>query len=56
MQRKVCHEADRFFAELVLSAIGSADNNRAITALLEELNQLDFCHPETGCRFIYTLV
>jgi len=29
-------------------------HDRAIAALLEELNQLNFCHPETGCRFIWS--
>lgn len=36
--------------------MASPTHDRAIAALLEELNQLNFCHPETGCRFIYTLV
>jgi len=31
-------------------------HDRAIAALLEDLNQLAFCHPETGQRFVYTLV
>jgi len=36
--------------------MASAVHDHAIAALLEELNQLNFCHPETGWRFIYTLV
>jgi len=36
--------------------MASPTHDRAIAALLEELNQLNFCHPETGCRFIYSLV
>ncbi|MBV5338811.1 MAG: hypothetical protein J0665_04525 [Deltaproteobacteria bacterium] len=36
--------------------MGSPMHDRAIAVLLEELNELNFCHPETGCRFIYTLV
>jgi len=31
-------------------------NDRAATALLEEINQHQFCHPETGDRLIYALV
>lgn len=31
-------------------------NNRAIAALLKEINQLKFCHPETGDQMIYSLV
>ena len=31
-------------------------NDRAIAALLEEINQLKFCHPETGDLLIYSLV
>ena len=30
--------------------------DKAIAALLEELTQQGFCHPETGARMIYTLV
>jgi len=36
--------------------MASPVHDRAIAALLEELNRLNFCHPETGDRFIYTLV
>ena len=31
-------------------------NDRAVAALLEEVNQLKFCHPETGDQLIYSLV
>lgn len=31
-------------------------NDRAVAALLEELNQLQFCHPETGDLLVYSLV
>ncbi|MDP1904712.1 MAG: hypothetical protein Q8M09_10785, partial [Pseudomonadota bacterium] len=31
-------------------------HDRAIAALLDDLNQLAFCHPETGQRFVYSLV
>ena len=31
-------------------------HDKAITALLEELTNLGFCHPETGAKMIYTLV
>ena len=31
-------------------------HDRAIAALLEDLNQLAFCHPETGQRLVYALV
>lgn len=30
-------------------------HDKAISALLEELTSLSFCHPETGLRMIYTL-
>jgi hypothetical protein len=36
--------------------MASPVHDRAISALLEELNRLNFCHPETGDRFIYALV
>jgi len=36
--------------------MASPVHDRAIAALLEELNHLNFCHPETGDRFIYSLV
>ncbi len=36
--------------------MASPVHDRAIAALLEELNLLNFCHPETGDRFIYALV
>ncbi|MBT5269661.1 MAG: hypothetical protein HOL70_09485 [Candidatus Marinimicrobia bacterium] len=36
--------------------MASPVHDRAVNALLEELNQLQFCHPETGDRLIYTLV
>lgn len=36
--------------------MASPVHDRAITALLEELNELNFCHPETGDRIIYGLV
>ena len=31
-------------------------HDKAISALLDELTQLEFCHPETGAKLIYTLV
>lgn len=31
-------------------------HDKAITALLEDLNSLGFCHPETGQKMIYALV
>ena len=31
-------------------------HNKAIAALLEDLNKLKFCHPETGAKMIYSLV
>ncbi|MBF0440135.1 MAG: hypothetical protein HQL93_13590 [Magnetococcales bacterium] len=31
-------------------------HDRAVAALLEELNQLQFCHPETGDLLVYSLV
>ena len=36
--------------------MASPVHDRAVNALLEELNQLQFCHPETGDRLIYALV
>ncbi len=36
--------------------MASPVHDRAIAALLEELNQLQFCHPETGDQMIYALV
>ena len=36
--------------------MASPVHDRAIAALLEELNQLCFCHPETGDQLIYTMV
>ena len=36
--------------------MASPVNDRAIAALLEELNKINFCHPETGDRMIYELV
>jgi hypothetical protein len=31
-------------------------HDKAIAALLEDLNNLDFCHPETGAKMVYALV
>ena len=31
-------------------------HDKAIAALLEDLNTLGFCHPETGAKMVYTLV
>ncbi|MDZ7867307.1 putative transposase [Acidovorax sp.] len=31
-------------------------NDKAISALLNDLTLQDFCHPDTGARMIYTLV
>jgi hypothetical protein len=31
-------------------------HDKAIEALLEDLNELGFCHPETGAKMIYSLV
>jgi hypothetical protein len=31
-------------------------NDRAVSALLEELTKQEFCHPESGAKMIYTLV
>ena len=31
-------------------------HDRAIEALLKELTEQDFCHPETGVRMIFVLV
>ncbi|MBF0146174.1 MAG: hypothetical protein HQL85_08310 [Magnetococcales bacterium] len=31
-------------------------HDRAIAALLEDLNQLQFCHPETEDQIVYSLV
>ena len=36
--------------------MASPVHDRAITQLLEELNTANYCHPETGHRFIYQLV
>jgi hypothetical protein len=36
--------------------MASPVHDRAVNALLEELNQIQFCHPETGDRLIYALV
>ena len=36
--------------------MASPVHDRAVAALLDELNQLQFHHPETGDRFIYELV
>ena len=36
--------------------MASPVHDRAIASLLDELNQLDFHHPETGARLIYSLV
>jgi hypothetical protein len=30
-------------------------HDRAVAGLLEELNQQEFCHPETGAKMVYTL-
>jgi hypothetical protein len=31
-------------------------HDKAIAALLEDLNSLEFCHPETGAKMVYALV
>lgn len=31
-------------------------HDKAIAALLEDLNDLGFCHPESGAKIIYSLV
>lgn len=31
-------------------------HDKAIAALLEDLNELGFCHPETGAKMVYSLV
>ena len=36
--------------------MASPVHDKAISALLDELTKLDFCHPETGAKLIYTLV
>jgi DNA-binding CsgD family transcriptional regulator len=36
--------------------MASPTHDKAIAALLEELTALNFCHPETGAKMIYTLV
>ncbi|MFY9328370.1 MAG: putative transposase [Georgfuchsia sp.] len=36
--------------------MASPVHDRAIAALLTDLNELNFCHPETGDRLIYSLV
>jgi len=35
--------------------MASPVHDRAVASLLEELNQQQFCHPETGAKMIYTL-
>jgi hypothetical protein len=36
--------------------MASPSHDKAVAALLDELNRLNFCHPETGARMIYALV
>jgi len=36
--------------------MASPVHDRAVAALLDELNRLDFTHPETGAKMIYSLV
>jgi len=36
--------------------MASPAHDKAISALLDELTQLEFCHPETWAKLIYTLV
>jgi hypothetical protein len=36
--------------------MASPAHDKAIAAVLDELTKLDFCHPETGAKLIYTLV
>ena len=36
--------------------MGSPAHDKAIAALLEELTEQNFCHPETGAKMIYKLV
>ena len=36
--------------------MASPVHDRAIAALLTDLNELNFCHPETGDRLVYSLV
>jgi hypothetical protein len=36
--------------------MASPVHDRAIAALLNDLNELNFCHPETGDRLLYSLV
>ena len=36
--------------------MASPVHNRAIAPLLDELTTANYCHPETGHRFIYQLV
>jgi len=36
--------------------MASPVHDRAITLLLDELTTANYCHPETGHRFIYQLV
>jgi hypothetical protein len=36
--------------------MASPAHDKAISALLDELTQLEFCHPETGAKLIYRLV
>jgi hypothetical protein len=35
--------------------MASPVHDRAVAGLLEELNQQEFCHPETGAKMVYTL-
>jgi hypothetical protein len=41
---------------LQIQQMANPAHDKAIAALLEELTQLEFCHPETGAKMIYTLV
>jgi hypothetical protein len=36
--------------------MASPPHDKAVAALLDELNRLNFCHPETGARTIYALL
>ena len=36
--------------------MASPVHDKAIASLLEELNEINFCHPEKGDRLIYKLV
>jgi len=31
-------------------------HDKAIAALFEDLNTMEFCHPETGAKMVYSLV